>query len=117
MAKKVKMSIFATVMSVIMLVTSMSVFAKEKSETISLGTINGTATIGISSDAGTAWASTRGSSASIEILQTIIYGRGSDPFTGYGVTDAEVTGRYEPFNYAESQHAWSGRVYNMYIAP
>ena len=115
--KKYKRSIFAAIMIAITLVTSMSVWAKERSEEVALNGAMGAATIGIEDDGLYAWAYTSGSTAYNEIAQTRIYGGGPDPFSGVGVSSAQVSARYEAFTYAESSHLWTGRSYTMYIAP
>lgn len=116
--KKRLVCVSSMVICLVMLITSLSVLAATKTESVGLDAgVTGTAEIGIASDAWSAWASTRGVSLYNDIIRTTVTGYGSDSFTGEGVSDAEVSGRYAKFTYAGSTHKWTGRSHSMTIYP
>lgn len=117
MKRNVKLSVFAIVMSTIMLITSLAVMARETTAEVALSGSTGYATTGIDPGGLYAWAYTRGSSSSNSIVSTRITGRCSEPVSGRGVSSAECTAYLTPFYAAESYHQWTARSYSGYITP
>lgn len=115
MKSKMKMSVFAVVMCTIMMVTSLTVFAKERTEEVPITGASGFATIGISADGLYAWADTRGSSANNSPVSTRITGNCDEPVTRTGYPSVDISCDITPFNSASSYHMWTARTYTMYI--
>lgn len=112
MRNRYKVVFFGIVMSVIVLVTSMAVFAKINFEDVAVGTGFGRATIYLEDDvASFAYASTTGP----DVLSTNIYGGGPTPRSAEGGSYAEISTMTHAFTYAESNHYWVGRHWALSI--
>lgn len=120
MRNKFKVGLFAVLMSAIMLVTSMAVFAaiKSNSEEVGLGGAIGTASIWIEeSTALSAGASTSGESTTSTVAYTSIYGGGQTPHSNQGRYYTKVFASAHAFTYAQSEHVWTGKHWAMTIYP
>ena len=114
MTKKLKIQLSGVLMCVVMLVTSISVFAKTRTDLVPLdATGNGMAKLYIADNGYTAQAWSSGSSVYSDFIYTYVFGGGPEPYDETGDTTAYVQCGSKVFTYAQSKHVWTGRSYPM----
>lgn len=117
MKNKRKLSIFAIIMSVMMMITSIGVYAGSIREEVPLVGWMGYAYAWIAGDGLTAEAETEGASAMNDIAYTGIYGAGPYPYSAQGWNYAQVSAAEAAFTFAESTHVWTGIHRTLQVFP
>ena len=116
MKKEIKKSTFTLLVCIMMIISSMSVFAAgSRSDSVAFTDGFGYGTVSLDDGNLVAWASTTTDSLKFGVLSTRVTGGGSDSFTGTGTTFAQVSARYSAFTFAESTHLWEGRSLYLYL--